>query len=202
MEYKMFFATSFTLCLFAALRTRYFVLDVALLHLLLSYALIHASFLSLSIQRINNTTAHAYAYAYLKGYRAYDTTVSCAYSVAHKIFALCMCSRRFAAWYREYLAAHVEAYRAWKRSVRNWLLPSATRRYHFRLYFDSALLIKDFVQYYAYDKDEVAQMLERVQSGVGGVARVVRGLTSNVAQDIAADAQILQHLKSCDSDSD
>lgn len=194
--------------LFSQLRFGYFLLDLAVFNLLLTYGIVRNTSLQITLQKYMPTKSDGTCQTYLL-YTLYYT-----YALYCKITSLYFWSTNGVFWAvldllpaatKQVVVQHTDQYYAYiaaqKASMRALLKPTAYPLHNVRLYFVVMQVVKDAVEYYGLDREEIGVMLDRVGSCVRGLKTMVElsMVSKKIGVDSAIDEDILKRLQESQS---
>lgn len=191
-EVQMIRAVVFHLLLFSALRTGWFLPDMALFHSIVLMCIVQHSFLRISIGRLGGSRATSAVRLTFEVYRRL-------YEVWHAGCgaALALAQRS------EPIRECVQHYYAEKARALTALTPGGESRALFYLQgsYLSAQLMKDCMQFHELDPEQTANMLTKGAAVVKGLSLMVRAsaIPRKLAEQEAEDANIIKFLQETQS---
>lgn len=186
-------AIAFHWLLLDALRTGWFLPDVAILHALLLLCAVQHSFLRLSVARLGDSRAAvAFRFSfevYRRLYELFHAGCGAAAGLAERWEPVRECADHYRAEKARFVAA---------------LVPRSDSRamLYLKGSYLSAQLAKDCVAFHQLDPEQTAQLLTRACAFVKALALLVRAsaVPQRLAAEQAADAEILRSLRDLDDE--
>lgn len=190
--------------LFNQLRTGYFLLDLAVFNLLLTYAIVSSTSLQVSFRRYtpNNYLTHTLYFSY----GLYHKITTFYFHATRLVldFTLNNCPSPavretlldYKATYNNYITSRKEA-------LQQLLFQSNSYpSYNVRAYFIALTLCKDAVDYYGLDADQLSALLDKAKGCLGALKAIVHIKKTNeeIARTEAIDSDILKNLQAVASE--